>query len=121
MIPTDPLQTVARTVTKLQTYDQDDPGRFTEMWGNGDWFKAVTDPFLDLLGPLFPLVVGLGLAGMLRVWSGGTALPVVVMIIVGGSLIPSLPPEAQSGAQLLLLLGIAAAIYFAWTDGGGRR
>lgn len=97
-----------------------DPDKYADLWASGDWFDAVVQPFLDLLGPIFPLVVGLGVAGMLFVWSGSMALPIVVMILIGGLLIPVMPPEAQAVGGGLLLLGIALALYRAWMDGGTR-
>lgn len=105
----------------LQTNSSDNPGKYQDMWATGDWFDAIVMPFLDLLGPIFPLAVGLGLSGILFIWSGGLALPIVVMIIIGGALIPVMPPEAQAGAVGLLLVGIAFGLYTAWMDGGTRR
>lgn len=93
----------------------------TADWTSGNWFEGVANPFLELLGPLFPLILGIGIAGMVMIWSGSMSLPVVLMILIGGMLIPFLPPEAQMGAQILLLAGIALALYNAWMHGGNRR
>jgi hypothetical protein len=106
--------------TIAQATNSSDPGRYRDLWSSGDWFDAVVMPFLDLLGAVFPLVAGVSIAGILFVYSGSPALPIVTLIIIGGSLIPFLPPEAQSAALILILLGIAWALYTAWMNTGQR-
>lgn len=118
MIPTILTTIVSRLV--LQATTTTDPGKYSRMWGSGDWFNAMVQPFLDLLGPIFPLATGLALAGILFIYSGSMALPIVTMIIIGGMLIPFLPPAAQSASLLLMLVGIAFALYSAWMSGGSR-
>lgn len=109
------LQTATETPTPTG------PDKYQDMWGSGNWFDAVVMPFLDLMGPLFPLVTGLGIAGILFIYSGSAALPIVTLIIIGGMLIPFMPAEAQSAAVILLLLGIALALYKAWMNSGSDR
>jgi hypothetical protein len=97
-----------------------DPDKYADAWGDGSWFEALVEPFMDLLGPVFPLVVGLAIAGIMYVYSGGMALPVAVLILIGGMLMPFLPPAAQNAALLLIVGGIGLALFRAWMNSGGR-
>lgn len=98
-----------------------DRGKYADAWGSGDWATALFEPGTDLIGALFLLVIALGLLGMVWVISGDMSLPIVVVILLSGVLIPVLPAQAQAGALMVLLGGIAVALYRAWMHGGGAR
>lgn len=48
-------------------------------------------------------------------------MPSVLMLLLGGVMIPILPVEAQAGTVLLAVFGVAGTLYSAWMGGGGRR
>lgn len=95
-------------------------GEYAGYWASGDWFTAIAQPFMDLLGPVAPLMLGLGLGGMLFVWSGTLALPIVVFMLIGSMIIPLGPPQMQVAGYLLIMFGGALGAWKAYM-GGGRR
>jgi len=103
----------------LQSTPYDSP--YDDAWRNGDAWKGFVDPFLDLLGPVAPAMLALGIAGVLHVLTEGrTDLPAVVAILIGGFLLPFLPQAAQIGAVAAIIFGGAIALYNLWNGGGAR-
>jgi len=92
---------------------------YSEPWKEMDWWKGVAMPFLDLMGPVAPATLGLGLSGIVYIW-GGVELATVTLILIGGFLVPFLPGTAKVGAYLCVLLGISLALYTLWNGGGTR-
>ena len=78
-----------------------------------------TDPFFQLLGPVFPAAVAICLMGVLYIYTGGLAMPTVVAMLIGSGIILHLPAEAQTVGQLLILAGISMALYAAYDSRGG--
>lgn len=98
-------------------------GDGASQWGDPtQWFDALLDPFFSLLGPLFPLLIGLVIMSMLYVYSGSLALPTVVGILIGGFALQLMPAPAQTVGQIIIFAGILIGIYVAFTDrsAGGR-
>jgi len=101
----------------LAQYDSpyDDP------WKEGDAWAGFVKPFMELLGPVAPAMLGIGVATILYILTEGRSdLPAVVSILIGGFLIPFLPPAAKIGAFLSILFGGTIALYNLWNGGGAR-
>lgn len=110
------IQTLAWIV--LQTANETG---YRDSWLSGDVFAGAFGPFLDALGPLFIVIGALGVGGILYIFSGSMSLPLVAIILISGYFIPHLPPAARAMVQLLLVAGIAYALYHAWMYGGSKR
>lgn len=78
-----------------------------------------TDPFFEVLGPVFPLAVAIFVIGTTYIYTRSAAMPTVLAILLGGSMITLLPATAQNVGWLLVYGGIAAAIWMVF-EGGGR-
>lgn len=96
----------------LQTY--------FEQWQNGQWWDAVIGPYLDVMGPVFPAAVALGIMGMSYIYSGSMALPAILAILLSPFIIAYLPAEAQTAGILVILAGIALGLARAYLGGGPR-
>jgi len=84
-----------------------------------EWeFEFFTGEFMDLLGPVFPAAVAIWLMGVLYIYTRSMAMPTVISILLGGSMIAYMPAEAQNVGILLVFAGIASSI---WMFFGGRR
>ena len=60
---------------------------FDDPWLNGDWWEGFTLPYMELMGPVVPAMLGIGIGGILYILTEGRpALPSVVMILIGGFL-----------------------------------
>jgi len=95
-----------------------DEGVFEDLFGmEWDFF---TDPFFQLLGPVFPAIVAITLLSMSYIYTGGLAVPTTLSIFIGGFMIMWLPAEAQMVGGLLVLFGIFVALYSAYSGGGVR-
>lgn len=80
------------------------------------------EPFFAVLGPVFPAAIAVGVLGATYVYTRSVALPTVLAMLLGGGMIIYLPAEAQTAGQLLIIGGIALAIWVAYTGGrGGGR
>jgi len=67
-----------------------------------------------------PSLVGLGIAGVMLTsfyiaGDGSVVVPAVLLILFGSILIPVLPAQFVELAYMLLAVGIAAAVFTAWT------
>lgn len=108
------VDVVGQTVP-TPTSTLDDPVR------DGDMAEALARPYTSLLGPVAPVMLGLFVGGVSYIWSGGRlALPATLSVLLGGYLLPFLPGPARAGGYLLILFGVAGALWSAW-NGGGRR
>ena len=81
-----------------------------------EWWIA---PFMDVMGPVFPTFVALVLLTIVQIYSG-TAMTIVIAILIGGAFMTLMPPAAQTVGMLLIAGGTAAGIYVAFGGGGGR-
>jgi len=113
--------TTATTYTPWNTSANLQNGTYGGLWSSGDWGHAVTAPFVNLLGPIAPLVLALGLGGMLFIYSDDYGLPSVVIILLSALLFKYLPPAGQAISVVLIVGAVALALYSAWTGPGGRR
>lgn len=87
--------------------------------GIGTWDRDLwLEPFFEVMGPVFPLIIAVGLMGMLYIYTRSMAMPVVVAILIGGTFITTLPPAAQNVGILLVFAGIAGAVWMAYSDTG---
>jgi len=94
---------------------------YDDPWLSGDWWKGFSLPFMDLMGPVVPAMLGIGIGGILYILTEGRAdLPSVVMILIGGFLMPFLPPAAKVGAFMSILFGASIAVFSLWNGGGAR-
>lgn len=106
-----PIQTLVATYNST----------FDDPWKAGDFWAGFAKPFTDLLGPVAPAMLGIGLGGILYIVSGGRpALPAVVSILIGGFLLPFLPPAAKIGAFMSIVFGASIGLYSLWNGGGTR-
>lgn len=87
----------------------------------GDFAEALARPYLGVLGPIAPVMLGMFVFGVTYIWSGQRlALPTTLLVVVGGFLLPFLPPAAATGAYVLILGGVGLALWSAWNGGGAR-
>ncbi|GAA0293928.1 hypothetical protein [Halarchaeum salinum] len=111
------LLSVVWKLTLVAAYSSpyDDP------WMSGDAWKGFVMPFMDLLGPVAPAMLGIGVGGILYILTEGRpSLPAVVSILIGGFLMPFLPPVAKVGAFASIVFGGALALFSLWNGGGAR-
>lgn len=94
---------------------------YDDAFQSGDAWGGFVLPFTDLMGPVAPAMLGIGIGGVLYIISEGRPdLPAVVSILIGGFLLPFLPPAAKVGAIASILFGGALAVYSLWNGGGTR-
>lgn len=94
---------------------------YDDPWMSDKPWEGFTRPFTDLLGPVAPAILGIGIAGVLYILTEGrTDLPAVVSILIGGFLLPLLPPAAKIGAVMSIVFGSALALFNLWNGGGAR-
>lgn len=94
---------------------------YEEPWMEGDAWEGFVRPFMDLLGPVAPAMLGIGIGGILYVLTEGRSdLPAVISILIGGFLLPFLPPAAKLGAIMSIVFGASLALFNLWNGGGGR-
>jgi len=86
---------------------------------NWEW-DFFLDPYFELLGPIFPAIVAIFVISISFIWTRNMALPTVLMILLGGSMVTYLPAAAQTVGLLLVFAGVASAIWIAYS-GNGRR
>jgi len=80
-----------------------------------NWFDALWSVYSDPLGPVLPLVLGLGVMLSLAIVSDSIAVPTIVGILIAGSVVPHLPPTTQRFAMALIMLGAGLALWLAVT------
>lgn len=95
--------------------------KYMDLWTGEQWWQAVTQPYVDMMGFLFPLLIGLAVMGALWIEQRDLAGPSVVGILIGLVMIPLLPPVAARGALAVLAIGLAGALYSAISATRGRR
>lgn len=85
---------------------------YWEFWRHGQFFDAVSCPFVEALGgPLFAMLVfGPALLGM-YIYSGSIILPLVLTLILGSVVVVQLPSVALQLFGIVILLSIAGAGY----------
>ncbi|ADQ66368.1 hypothetical protein GL213_14385 [Halogeometricum borinquense] len=94
---------------------------YDDPWKEGDAWAGFVKPFMDLLGPVAPAMLGIGIGTILYILTEGRAdLPAVISILIGGFLMPFLPPAAKIGAFMSILFGAALALFSLWNGGGAR-
>lgn len=99
--------------------DYDSP--YDDPWMNGDAWKGFALPFMDLLGPVAPAMLGIGIGTILYIITEGRAdLPAVTSILIGGFLLPFMPPAARIGAFMSIMFGSTLALFSLWNGGGAR-
>ncbi|THE66563.1 hypothetical protein D8Y22_01845 [Salinadaptatus halalkaliphilus] len=89
----------------------------------GEIIELVLSPYLDVLGPVFAVVLIGGIFTMLWIWAGDISLPIVVGIVLSGLLVTVLPWQLVGLLEDLLIIGMAVALFSAWwmRTGGGLR
>ncbi|MBP1987247.1 hypothetical protein [Halolamina salifodinae] len=111
------LLEAAWTLSLLLQYDSE----YDDPWKEGNVWEGFTLPFTELLGPVAPAILGIGIASILYILTEGRpGLPAVVSILIGGFLMPFLPPTAKVGAFMSILFGATLALYALWNGGGAR-
>lgn len=70
-----------------------------------------SEPFVELLGPVWWATVAMFVLGVSYVYSRSIAMPTMLAILLGGSFITLLPATAQTVGLMLVTVGIASAIY----------
>jgi len=93
-----------------------DYARLSEYWIQGQFFDAVTCPYVQAMpGELFALMVFAPIGLGLYIASGSVKVPLVVTIIVGAAIIPQLPGPAVNIAGITTVLGGAlVAMSLVW-------
>jgi len=96
---------------------------YEDLWADGQWFDAVTSPYLTVVGALFATIFLGTIMGMLYIYTGDLAVPTVVALLVGGSglLTQRLPASLQRGLVIVLVIGIGLGLYQAWSARGAPR
>lgn len=80
-------------------------------WTQGNWLAALFAPYVNLLGaPLVATVLGGALIMSFWIFSGSLAIPAIILLLLGGVLLPVLPGEVLGIARALLVLGMATAL-----------
>jgi len=80
-------------------------------WTQGDWFRAIFEPYRLVLGEA---LLGTVLAGALIVgfwiYSGDIVLPSILVLLLGGILTAILPGAVVGIARVMIVLGLTAAL-----------
>lgn len=106
-----------------QTPDLPDEHSHLESLYRGDFIDAALQPYLDLMGPLFPFLGITGVMGILWVYSDDIKLPTTVGIVLSGVVLAFLPGAMLSIVGGLFVFTIAVALFSVWSGrgiGGGR-
>lgn len=70
-----------------------------------------TEPFVTMLGPVWWAAVAMFVLGVSYIYSRSIAQPTMLAILLGGSFITLLPGTAQTVGIMLVVAGIASAMY----------
>lgn len=83
--------------------------RYLDYWLTGDVFNGAHTPYSDLLGPVGALVALIAVGGSIQIFSDTTTMPLVITVILSGTLIGAiaLPGQAITIAVILIMLGLA--------------
>lgn len=77
-------------------------------WAQGHWVDALLQPFTQLMGaPLVGVVLGGALILGFYIHSGDIALPSVVLLLLGGILLPVLPGAMVGLARAFIVVAMA--------------
>jgi hypothetical protein len=97
-------------------------GGYAEEWLSGNIFEALAGPFIDVVGvPMAALLFFGGIGAAYYANSGKAIMPVIMLILVGGSTLAFAPPSAARFAIATLVLGLTAIGYLAWRRANARR
>jgi hypothetical protein len=97
-------------------------GGYAEEWLSGNIFEALAGPFIDVVGiPMAALLFFGGIGVSYYANSGKATMPVIMLILVGGSTLAFAPPTAVRFAIITLILGLTSVAYLAWRRANARR
>lgn len=113
------MTTLVAVVWRLSLLAYESP--YDDPWKAGDAWAGFVKPFMDLLGPVAPAILGIGIGAVLYILTEGRpGLPAVVSILIGGFLLPFMPPVAKVGALASIVFGGGLALFSLWNGGGAR-
>lgn len=101
--------------TLLQASDPD----WLEIWKSGDWFRAVTQPFIwRLTRPGATLLIAAPFTMALWQQTESVVPPAIMISLFMGLLLAGAPAGATLAGYLLLVVGVTVAYRSIFTGGG---
>jgi hypothetical protein len=87
---------------------------------SGDIFQALSGPFIDVLGiPLAALMFFGAIGTAYYAVSGRATMPVIMLILIGGTTLQFAPPSTARFGVIVLMLGLTSIGYLAYRRARG--
>ena len=86
----------------------------------GNFWRAIVEVLVGAMGPLGVAVPLLVVAGGMWIYTQSLSMLTVLLILLGGTTMPLLPPTAQTGAGAVLAIGVGLALYQMFWRGNSR-
>lgn len=82
-----------------------------DTWTSGDWFEAIVEPYVVLLGePMLGTILGGALILAYWIHAGDVVLPTIIVLLLGGVLTAVLPGDVVGIARGMIVIGMTVAI-----------